>query len=313
MSKKKQNQAAPESNNAISVNKNLTDLLDQKRGTGFVTYDELSKVLDSDGISAEKIDDAISFFTDEGIKISDRDQEEDEMYIESNFTEEEEEEEASEEDESLRSDDPVRRYLKEMGHVELLSREGEVEIAKRIEEGRDMMIRALSTTPMALRAFVKWYDNLINEKILLRDILDLDATYTKEFGKDFPEDEVVEVDDTLSNLDLEDDKEDVSEDKEASEKSDDAEDGEDDDAEDVEEGYVEDEDEENPSLISMEAELRPKMMELFGDLAKISSKLIDMQQDMLLDAIHGDKPDEKLKKEYQNYCDNISEIIQSVR
>jgi len=99
MSKKKQNQAAPESNNAISVNKNLTDLLDQKRGTGFVTYDELSKVLDSDGISAEKIDDAISFFTDEGIKISDRDQEEDEMYIESNFTEEEEEEEASEEDE----------------------------------------------------------------------------------------------------------------------------------------------------------------------------------------------------------------------
>ena len=314
MSKKKQTQAAPESNNAASVNKNLTDLLDQKRGTGFVTYDELSKVLDSDGISAEKIDDAISFFTDEGIKISDRDQEEEEMYIESDFNEEEEEEEASEEDESMRSDDPVRRYLKEMGHVELLSREGEVEIAKRIEEGRDMMIRALSTTPMALRAFVKWYDGLINEKILLRDILDLDATYSKEFGKDFPEDEPVEGDDSLRDLDLDDDtEEDESEAEESDSKdeSDEVEEGEE--AEGIESSYADDEDEDNPSLISMEAELRPKMMELFGDLAKISSKLIDMQQDMLLDAIHGEKPDTKLKSEYHKHCDSISEIINSVR
>lgn len=310
---KKKHTTASESNTS-SLAKNLSDLLDQKRGTGFVTYDELSKVLDSDGISAEKIDDAISFFTDEGIKISDRTKEEEELYIESSeYESEESDEEAAEEEEALRSDDPVRRYLKEMGHVELLSREGEVEIAKRIEEGRDMMIRALSSTPVALRCFVKWYDGLINEKILLRDILDLDATYGKEFGKDFPDEPPPPADD-LSDLNLDDDE--VKEEEEEEDESDD----ETEDAEDTEEGedkdtssYDTEDDEDSLSLISMETELRPKMMELFGTLTELSSKLIDMQQDRLIDGLNGIKVDIKLLKEYNQYCSSISEHIQSIR
>jgi len=118
------------------MDSNLKDLLDKKRGSGFVTYDELSKVLDSEGLISEKIDDAIIFFNDEGIKITERPEEDEEVALSSEFeteAEAEEKEEDEEEDDSLRSDDPVRRYLKEMGHVELLSREGEVEIAKRIE------------------------------------------------------------------------------------------------------------------------------------------------------------------------------------
>lgn len=294
------------------VDTSLKELIDKKRGSGFVTYDELSKVLDSEGLIAEKIDDAITFFNDEGIKITERSEEEDEVPISSEFeTEaEEEEKEEEEEDDSLRSDDPVRRYLKEMGHVELLSREGEVEIAKRIESGRDTMITALSKTPAALSEFVKWYDGLINEKIMLRDILDLDATYSKEFGKEFEGSEDEEDDDLL---DFEEEKSET--DEESSDEEGDEEALEEAPEEEVAEAFEEgaSDDVDALSIISMETELRPRAMEIFGKVAELSSKLIDIQQDKLIAAFNGGKVSPAIEKEYASLTEQVAEQMKSVR
>ncbi|MDF3047051.1 MAG: polymerase, sigma 70 subunit, RpoD [Candidatus Midichloriaceae bacterium] len=295
------------------MDSNLKDLLDKKRGSGFVTYDELSKVLDSEGLISEKIDDAIIFFNDEGIKITERPEDDEEVALSSEFeteAEAEEKDEDEEEDDSLRSDDPVRRYLKEMGHVELLSREGEVEIAKRIESGRDTMITALSKTPIALSEFVKWYDGLVNEKIMLRDILDLDATYSKEFGKEFEgaEDEESEE---FEDLDFEAaDKEDSEEKEEESEEKEESEEGEES-AEEFDEGSADDVD--ALSIISMETELRPRAMEIFGNVAELSSKIIDIQQDKLLAALKGEKVSKSIEKEYEDLSDQVAEQMKSIR
>jgi RNA polymerase primary sigma factor len=297
-----------------TVDHNIKELLDKKRGSGFVTYDELSKVLDSEGLIAEKVEDAISFFNDEGVKISDRTQEDDELSLSSEFDAEEEEEEAGEEDEALRSDDPVRRYLREMGHVGLLSREGEVEIAKRIESGRDTMIAALSKTPAALSEFVKWYDGLVNEKILLRDILDLDATYSKEFGKEFESTESREESD-FDDLDFgerkdeDEESEDLEEESEETVENNEEEEGESSGG--FEESVSDDVD--SLSIISMETELRPKMMEVFGNVAKLSSKIIDIQQDMLIAAFEGKKVGSKIEKEYDKLSEEAADQMKAVR
>ncbi len=297
------------------VDQSIKELLDKKRGTGFVTYDELSKVLDSEGLIAEKVDDAITFFNDEGVKITERTQEDDEIPISSEFdAEAEEDEEEAEEDESLRSDDPVRRYLREMGHVELLSREGEVEIAKRIESGRDTMITALAKTPAALSECVKWYDGLINEKILLRDILDLDATYSKEFGKEFEggdEDEEADFDD----LDFEEPKDEEEEEEGAADIEEESEESEEEVSEESSEAFEEATSDEvdTLSIISMETELRPRMMEVFGNVANLSSKIIDIQQDKLIAAFKGEKVSSKVEKEYETLSEEAAEQMKAIR
>jgi RNA polymerase primary sigma factor len=279
---------------------NLQDLLDKKKGVGFVTYDELSKVLDSDGLVPDKIEDAISFFNDEGIRITERAVPEDELEIGMDYDPEAEteEDEEAEDAEAVRSDDPVRRYLREMGHVELLSREQEVEIAKQIETGRDTMITALARTPIALSEFVRWYDGLVNETILLRDILDLDATYGREFGQEFDGAETVESSEDPDKM------------------------------ESVEGGHEESEESEEPqedhfsesggdvdslSIVTMETELRPKMMEVFGAIAEISSKLIDIQQDKLIMAVRGEVLDKEVEEEYIELGHKIAEELKAVR
>ncbi|MFO1016863.1 MAG: RNA polymerase sigma factor RpoD [Hyphomonadaceae bacterium] len=154
---------------------------------GFVTHEELNKVLPSEEFSSEQIEDVMSQLSEMGINVVDN----------------EEEGEAAEEDTSNkavatredgkppvtntredadRTDDPVRMYLREMGSVELLSREGEIAIAKRIEAGRDAMIRGLCESPLTFEAIMVWRDELREQKILLRDIIDLEATYGAEMG-----------------------------------------------------------------------------------------------------------------------------------
>ncbi len=282
-----------------SVEGAMKELVDKGKSLGFVTYDELSKVLTSDGSSVEKMDDTISFFDDEGIQITEKGDEDDDTF-KLDIPEEQEIEDGAEEEEIARSDDPVRLYLKEMGHVGLLSREGEVEIAKKIEEGRDLMTTSLSRTPVALKELIKWYDGLVNEKILLRDILDLDATYSKEFGKDFTEDDAGEVEDD----DFEDDKKKSSDEEES------------DSGEEVEEGSAEgfaDDEEASLSIISMEAELKPKMMEVFGQAAQYASKIVNIQQDKLKLAMQGKQLEEKVQKKYDKLSEDLAELMKSVR
>src|SRR5689334_21952715 len=139
---------------------------------GYVTYDELNAALPPEQVSSEQIEDTMTMLSELGVNV-----------VESEEADEGEDEEGDGragnlDDEDIgRTDDPVRMYLREMGSVELLSREGEIAIAKRIEAGREMMIGGICESPLTIKAIVTWHDALIEGKMLLRDIIDLEATY----------------------------------------------------------------------------------------------------------------------------------------
>src|ERR1700709_549958 len=162
-------------------------MIKQDKKRGFGTFDQLNEVLPSDTTSPEQIEDIMSMLSDMGINVSES---------EDSDSEEENKEEAEDEtDNELvevtqkavtevkksepgeRTDDPVRMYLREMGTVELLSREGEIAIAKRIEAGREAMIAGVCESPLTFQAIIIWRDELNEGKIFLRDIIDLEATY----------------------------------------------------------------------------------------------------------------------------------------
>ncbi len=153
---------------------------------GYVTYEELNAVMPSEEVSSEQIEDFMSMFSDMGINVVDEDE------VEETEVEKDEDDSGTEVAPSAgtavsttsntkagsdRTDDPVRMYLREMGSVELLSREGEIAIAKRIEAGRETMIEGLCESPLTFQAIIIWRDQLAAGEILLRDIIDLEATY----------------------------------------------------------------------------------------------------------------------------------------
>jgi RNA polymerase primary sigma factor len=146
---------------------------------GYVTYDELNAALPPDEASSEQIEDTMSMLSEMGINIVESEEGEEAQAAEEEFSGDGETAVAGNVDEEDlgRTDDPVRMYLREMGSVELLSREGEIAIAKRIEAGREMMIGGICESPMTIRAVLEWHDALVENKMLLRDIIDLDATY----------------------------------------------------------------------------------------------------------------------------------------
>ena len=146
---------------------------------GFVTYDELNEVLPSEKVSSEQIEDTMSMLSEMGINVVETEEESEDLPAATTEAEPglpvKQEKAASEPVE--RTDDPVRMYLREMGSVELLSREGEIAIAKRIEAGREAMIAGLCESPLTFQAIIIWRDELNEGRILLRDIIDLEATY----------------------------------------------------------------------------------------------------------------------------------------
>src|SRR5262245_6171811 len=163
-------------------------MIKQAKKRGFVTFDQLNAVLPSDTTSPEQIEDIMSMLSDMGINVIESE--------DADSDEEEKQEEGEEEPDTElveitqravaetkksepgeRTDDPVRMYLREMGSVELLSREGEIAIAKRIEAGREAMIAGLCESPLTFQAIIIWRDELNEGKIFLRDIIDLEATY----------------------------------------------------------------------------------------------------------------------------------------
>src|SRR6202795_2824246 len=162
-------------------------MIKQAKKRGFVTFDQLNEVLPSDTTSPEQIEDIMSMLSDMGINVSeaeDADSEEDNKEEAEDETDNELVEvtqkavtEVKKSEPGERTDDPVRMYLREMGTVELLSREGEIAIAKRIEAGREAMIAGLCESPLTFQAIIIWRDELNEGKIFLRDIIDLEATY----------------------------------------------------------------------------------------------------------------------------------------
>ncbi|WAX97570.1 RNA polymerase sigma factor RpoD [Aminobacter sp. NyZ550] len=245
---------------------------------GYVTMDELNSVLPSEEVTSEQIEDTMAMLSDMGINVV----EDDEQGEEAEASEGDAEEDANELAEQTgtavaatttkkeptdRTDDPVRMYLREMGSVELLSREGEIAIAKRIEAGRETMIAGLCESPLTFQAIIIWRDELNEAKILLREIIDLEATYAGPEAKQAP---IVER--------LEEDAKPKDEPKAGRRRGGDEEDditnvggdtrGEDDE---------EDEDEASLSLAAMEAELRPQVMETLDVIADTYKKLRKLQ------------------------------------
>src|ERR1700729_2696505 len=162
-------------------------MIKQAKKRGFVTFDQLNEVLPSDTTSPEQIEDIMSMLSDMGINVSEAEDADSEEETKEEAEDETDNElvevtqkavtEVKKSEPGERTDDPVRMYLREMGTVELLSREGEIAIAKRIEAGREAMIAGLCESPLTFQAIIIWRDELNEGKIFLRDIIDLEATY----------------------------------------------------------------------------------------------------------------------------------------
>ncbi len=177
---------------------NLKKLIGQGKERGYITYDQLNDALPQEQVSSEQIEDFMTLLSEMGVNLIEADEADDQVAKadaadsdsttnESTITESTELTEAKSTEVALptgkttetleRTDDPVRMYLREMGSVELLSREGEIAIAKRIEAGREAMIAGICESPLTIRAVIEWHDMLMAGSVLLRDIIDLDATY----------------------------------------------------------------------------------------------------------------------------------------
>ncbi|MFK4823588.1 RNA polymerase sigma factor RpoD [Paenochrobactrum sp. BZR 588] len=241
---------------------------------GYVTMDELNAVLPSEEVTSEQIEDTMAMLSDMGINVvEDDEQDADREEPEDDAEEGGELVEASgtavattttKKEPTDRTDDPVRMYLREMGTVELLSREGEIAIAKRIEAGRETMIAGLCESPLTFQAIIIWREALNDQQILLREIIDLETTYAGPEAKQAPAIERVEEaqkrpeerfqrrvrDDDITNVGGE---------------------------APIEEDDEDDEDEVNLSLAAMEAELRPQVMETLDLIAETYSKLRKLQ------------------------------------
>ncbi len=157
-------------------NATLKKLVARGKEQGYVTYEELNAVLPQEQVSSKQIEDVMTMLSEMGINLIDGEESEDNEDVGARKGEKAVvEKEANEEYE--RTDDPVRMYLREMGSVELLSREGEIAVAKRIEVGRETMINGICQSPLTIRAIIEWRDMLVNGEVLLREIIDLGANY----------------------------------------------------------------------------------------------------------------------------------------
>ncbi|MCX5497269.1 RNA polymerase sigma factor RpoD [Kaistia dalseonensis] len=267
---------------------------------GFVTYEELNSVLPSEEVTSEQIEDILAMLSEMGINV-----------IEADEAEEAEEPAAADDEESGeltestgtavarattakeptdRTDDPVRMYLREMGSVELLSREGEIAIAKRIEAGREAMIAGLCESPLTFQAIIIWKDELAEGKILLRDIIDLEATYAGPDAKNAPiagpggvpfgeEDEEAEPPIPVEG------------------------EGEGDDEDDMEN---------NMSLAAMEAELKPKVVETFENVAENYKKLRRLQDQLVEGRLKNETLSPSQERRYKKLKDDLILEVKSL-
>ena len=269
---------------------------------GYVTYDELNEVLPSEQVSSEKIEDTMSMLSDMGINVIDSDEAEDgpeevdggELVTASTTAVAKT---GNTKEPADRTDDPVRMYLREMGSVELLSREGEIAIAKRIEAGREAMIAGLCESPLTFQAIIIWRDELNEAQVLLRDIIDLEATYAGPDAKAGP---AVANDDVAPS-----DGEQKPASGETSEETE-SEDGEGDSEED------DDEFESNVSLSAMEAELKPGVLETFDNIADNYKKLRRLQDQLVENKLANKTLSPSQERRYKKLKEDIIVDVKSL-
>ncbi|MGP9822594.1 RNA polymerase sigma factor RpoD [Salinarimonas sp. NSM] len=296
------------------------------RKRGWVTYDELNAVLPPDEFSSEQIEDVLGQLSEMGINVVESDEAEGEQQGEE--AEEEAEggdlveasqaravvarPETAAKEPTDRTDDPVRMYLREMGSVELLSREGEIAIAKRIEAGREAMIAGLCESPLTFQAIIIWRDELVEGRVLLRDIIDLEATYADPDGRGA----------------------DRSAEDGGTEGGDEAEGRQDAEAQRANgagttagvpngapheppsgapEGDIDDDDmENNVSLSAMESELKPRVLETFDNIADNYKKLRRLQLEHVEQRLQNSQLTPSQERKYKKLKDEIVADVKSL-
>ncbi len=292
----------------------LLDLTDQAvkrliksgKARGYVTHDELNAVLPSEEVTPDQIEDTMALLSDMGITVVEQEEGE-EGGADSDDAGADDDENRSLVATSLpaksetkaestdRTDDPVRMYLREMGSVELLSREGEIAIAKRIEAGREAMIAGLCESPLTFQAIIIWRDQLNEGRILLRDIIDLEATYEGPDAKVQPA-VLPGVNGANGGASA------VAADDDGGEEMPPPE-GEGDDEDDYENAL---------SLAAMEAELKPKVLETFDSIAGTYKKLRKQQDKKLEQQVAGEQGNRKDQKAYEKLREEIIRDVKSL-
>ena len=278
-------------------------MIAEARERGYITYEQLNQVLPPDQVSSEQIEDVMSMLSEMGINIiEEEDAEEDDQKGSTAVVQTSSAREvavSTTETEKLdRTDDPVRMYLREMGSVELLSREGEIAIAKRIEAGRNTMILGLCESPLTFQAITIWRDELLNEEILLRDVIDLDAT----FGRSMEDDE--EEEPVVSNLNV----------NAAPKKEESSQPELDADGNPINNDDDDDDDEQaNMSLAAMEAALKPRVLETLDLIARDYGQLAEMQDLRMSATLMEDNSFSAGEEEaYQKLRAEIVELVNSL-
>ncbi|MDG1152577.1 MAG: RNA polymerase sigma factor RpoD [Hyphomicrobiales bacterium] len=229
-------------------NRAVKKMIKSAKAEGFVNYKELNKVITAEKYTSEQIEDVMSLLSEMGISVVENDDQE-----ESQSDEKTELEKPAKTTSSDRTDDPVRMYLREMGSVDLLSREGEIAIAKRIEAGKEAMIEGLCESPLTFQAIIIWRDELNEGQVLLRDIIDLEASYigpdakNKKIAKNQKDENSSDDDETSDNEDSNESDNDYNE-------------------------Y-----ENNVSLAAMEADLKPEVFLVFDEISVKYKKLRNLQ------------------------------------
>jgi RNA polymerase primary sigma factor len=301
-------------------------LIKTAKARGYVTLDELNSVLPSDEVTSDQIEDVYSMLAEMGITVVESEEESENIVAKV-------EEETSSSTELMkveapklpadRTDDPVRMYLREMGAVELLSSEGEIAIAKRIEAGREAMIAGLCESPLTFQAIIIWRDELNEGKILLRDIIDLEATYAGPDAKankavQTPQPYVPPKEEVRKQAEL---KRAEFKKKEESRKAPPPRRslGEDDysdvlSPEDFDKPTIEDDDDDEGddlgvSLSAMEAELKPKVLEVFDEIARLYKSLRKLQEQEVTDG-EGLSPSQE--RRYKKLRDDIINMVKSL-
>jgi RNA polymerase primary sigma factor len=232
-------------------------LLARGKHFGFVTYDELNSALPPDKVSSEQIEDTLAMLFEIGIHVIEREESEGGNAAADGTGSVEQKAGNLSDDDVGRAGDPLRIYMREMRKSELLSREGEIAIAKRIEAGRAKLIGAICETPLTVRAIKLWQDALVEERLLLRNMIDLDAAYGRDLGIELDEDEAGEQEAALPTLDG------VEEADDADEKG-------------------------NVSLVDKQAALEPLVIEALEKIAETYKKLHRLQVQRLEGPLAGD-------------------------
>ncbi|MGH7045037.1 MAG: RNA polymerase sigma factor RpoD [Stellaceae bacterium] len=269
----------------------IKKMLARGRERGYVTYDDLNAALPPDQVSSEQIEDTMTMLSELGVNLVES--EESEEPAAADAAEGDGEARGNLDDDDIgRTDDPVRMYLREMGSVELLSREGEIAIAKRIEAGREMMIGGICESPATIRAVIAWRDALNEGKMLLRDIIDLDAAYgSGGFDQAPPEaapaEPADEAPDPLASEEAAADPELPAEEAEGEESS--------------------------ISLAAMEAQLKPGVLAVFDSIAETYKKLHRLQEQRVTALLKGEPLAKITERRYENLKAKTVEEVKRIR